>query len=118
VREEERMQPMDELISVQLAWNDWHSATVPLSHLTDVHWHQPSRAPNALLHGYVACSSIVSGTIPHDCQSQPAPHRLRVCILKKHILPAVYSELSRRANEWRARATSHSVSMFTGGGHM
>ena len=98
----------DELISVHLDWSDWHTAMVRRGDLRDVHWHQPSRAPHALLHAYVACSSIVSGKIPHDCQSQPAPHWLRVCILKKHTLPAVYFDLSRRAGEWRARGTGHS----------
>lgn len=113
-----RIQPMgDELISVQLDWSDWHTAMVPLSDLRDVHWHQPSRAPHALLHGYVACSGIVSGNIPYDCQSQSAPHRLRVCILRKHVLAGVYSELSRRANERCARATVHSLSMFRGDRH-
>lgn len=112
------MQPMDdELISVQLAWDDWHTAMVPRSDLRDIHWHQPSRAPRPLLHGYVACSSIVSGNIPHDCQSQSAPHQLSVCILKKHILATVYSDLSRRANERRVHGIEHSLSMFTSGSH-
>lgn len=114
---EKRMQLMDKLISVQLDWCDWHIAMVPLSELSDLHWHQPSRAPQALLHGYVACSSIVSGTIPHDCQSQPAPHRLRVCLLKKHILPAVYSDLSRRANERLLGGTNPSLLTFASGRH-
>jgi len=115
----ERMQPMsDELVSVQLDWSDWHTAMVPLSDLTDVHWHQPRHAPHALLHGYVVCSSIVSGNIPHDCQSQSAPHRLRVCILKRHILATAYSELSRLANERRVEAApAHAVSMFRTDSH-
>ena len=108
----------DELISVQLDWSDWHSAMVPLRELRDVHWHQPSQAPQALLHGYVVCSSIVSGIIPHDCQSQSAPHRLRVCILKKHILATAYSELSRRANERLVEAApAHAVSIFRTDSH-
>ena len=106
-----------ELISVQLDWSDWHTAMVPLRDLRDVHWYQPSHAPHALLHGYVACSSIVSGNIPHDCQSQSAPHRLRVCILKKHILATAYLELSQRANERLAQAPAHAVSVFRPDSH-
>ena len=106
-----------QLISVQLDWSDWHAAMVPLSDLRDIHWHQPGRAPQALLHGYVACTSIVCGNIPHECQRQSAPHQLRVCILKKHVLTAIYAELTRRANTRRIAGTEIPGSVFRSASH-
>jgi hypothetical protein len=91
----------DMLIRVQSDWNGWRSADVRLGDLRDVHWFQPPRAPRALVHGYMSCSNIAAGNIPHDCDQRSAPHRLRVCILKRHTIPPVYAELARRADEHR-----------------
>jgi len=92
------------LIRVHSAWDGWRNAEVRLGDLRDVHWFQPPRAPHALVHGSISCSSITTGDIPHDCDRRSAPHRLLVCILKKHTIPTVYAELARRADErqtWR-----------------
>jgi hypothetical protein len=96
------MRASDELlIRVQSAWNGWRNAEVRLGDLRDVHWFQPPRAPHALVHGYIVCSNIVIGDIPHDCDRSSAPHRLRVCILKSHTIATVYAELARRADQRR-----------------
>jgi hypothetical protein len=87
------------LIPVQSAWDDWRNAEVRFNDLRDVHWLQPTGAPHALVHGYISCSNIVTGDIPHDCDRRSAPHRLLVCILKRHTIPTVYEELARRADE-------------------
>jgi hypothetical protein len=89
----------DMLIRVQPDWNGWRNAEVRMGDLQYVHWVQPKRAPRALVHGYISCSNIVIGDIPHDCDRGSAPHRLLVCILKRHTIPAVYEELARRADE-------------------
>jgi hypothetical protein len=89
------------LISVQSEWNGWRSAEVRLADLSEVHWFQPAGASRALVHGYVSCSKIVTGGIPHDCHRTPAPHRLRVCVLKRHTIPSVYAEVARRADDHR-----------------
>ena len=94
----------DMLIRVQSEWDGWRNAEVRLGDLHDVHWFQPTRAPRALVHGYISCSSIATEDIPHDCDRRSAPHRLQVCILKSHTIPVVYAELARRADEqqtWR-----------------
>ena len=88
----------DMLIRVQSDWNGWRKADVRLGDLRDVHWFQPTRAPRALVHGYISCLNILTGDIPHDCDQRSAPHRLHVCILKRHTIPAVYAELARRAD--------------------
>lgn len=87
------------LIRVQSAWDGWRNAEVRFNDLRDVHWLQPARAPHALVHGSISCSNIVTGDIPHDCDRRSAPHRLLVCILKRHTIPTVYAELARRAGE-------------------
>ena len=96
------MRASDELlIRVQSEWNGWRTAEVRLEDLRDVHWFQPARAPHALAHGYIVCSNIVLGDLPHDCDRGSAPHRLLVCILKSHTIASVYAELARRADQQR-----------------
>lgn len=89
----------DMLIRVQSAWDGWRNAEVRLGDLHDVHWFRPTRAPRALVHGYISCSNIATGDIPHDCDRRSAPHRLQVCILKSHTIPVVYAEFARRADD-------------------
>ena len=107
------------LIRVQSEWDGWRNAEVRFGDLRDVHWLQPTRAPNALVHGYISCSNIVTGDIPHDCDRRSAPHRLLVCILKRHTIPVVYAELARRADDQRTlrpdrRAVSGGTSTIRG----
>ena len=54
--------------------------------------------------GYVSCTSIVAGALTHNCAGTDAPHRLLVCVLKDHTLPAVDADLEHRAD---ARAIEH-----------
>jgi hypothetical protein len=97
------------LIRVQSEWNGWRTAEVRLQDLQIVHWFQPSQAPHSLLHGYISCTNLVSGDIPHDCDRASAPHRLLVCILKRHAIPSVYAELARRADDQRTLPSSAEV---------
>jgi hypothetical protein len=85
------------LIRVQSDWKSPRGAMVRLGDLREVHWDQTGDAPRRLVHGYIACSQIVTGYLPHACCDESAPHRLRVCVLKRHNLPMVYEELTRRA---------------------
>jgi hypothetical protein len=97
---EEMMQTENErMVQVQREWDGWKTAEVRLADLRDVHWFQPDRAPRPLLHGYISCSAIVSGEIPHECSPIRAPHQLLVCVLKSHTVPSAYMELARRADE-------------------
>jgi hypothetical protein len=92
----------DVLIRVHAEWNGWLNAEVRMGDLRDVHWLQSDHAPHAIAHAYLACSSLVTGRLGHCCEPDSAPHRLLVCILKKHVVPAVYAELARRADEHAA----------------
>jgi hypothetical protein len=89
------------LIFVQREWDGWRTAEVRLGDLEHIHWFQPSEAPCALVHGYIWCASITAGNIPHICEPSAGPHRLLVCVLKRHSLPSVYAELARRADQQR-----------------
>ncbi|MQA31467.1 MAG: hypothetical protein GEU82_16805 [Luteitalea sp.] len=94
------MQTADEmLVRVQREWDGWQTAEVRLADLQSIHWFQPLRAPRPLAHGYVSCAHITAGDIPHDCERTDGPHRLLVCVLKKHSTSSVYAEIARRAGE-------------------
>jgi hypothetical protein len=84
------------MVRVQVEWNGWRTASVRLSDIQEIHWYQPAGAPRPLVHGYVSCSSIVTGELPHTCDV--APHRLLVCVLRVHASEAAYAELERRAD--------------------
>jgi hypothetical protein len=87
----------DALVVVQRDWNGWKKAMAPVSALEGVHWRQPQGAPRQLIHAYVNCAALVSGDVPHEC-ADGAPHRLLVCVLKRHTPSAVFEELAARAN--------------------
>jgi hypothetical protein len=101
--EQEEQVDINEQISifVQREWDGWRTAEVRLDDLEHVHWLRPSGAPCDLVHGYISCARIASGRIAHDCERSAGPHRLLVCVLKKHTLPSAYAELTRRADGHR-----------------
>src|SRR5688500_8755927 len=86
------------LVRVHRDWDGWHSAEVRLRDLQDIQWLQPAHAPHQLLHGFVLCNRLVSGEIPHNCDSRSGPHLLCVCVLKRHAIATTYAELVRRAS--------------------
>jgi hypothetical protein len=92
------------LIRVHREWHGWRSAEVRFSDLQEIHWHQPSGAPHSLIHAYVSCTGLVTGDIPHDCDGKSAPHKLLVCVLKRHALPSAYTALVRYADQQRVWA--------------
>ena len=92
----------DAVICVQSEWNAWRTAEVSIDDLDDIHWRHPGGAPHPLLHAYVSCERIARGEIPHQCARMSGPHRLLVCVLKRHLVPSAYAELERRANDGMA----------------
>jgi hypothetical protein len=93
------MGPYDDVsICLHADWKHCQTASARFADLHDVHWHQPPGAPQAMVHGYVACTNIVTGDIPHHCNPITAPHRLHVCVLKRHTIPAVHAALARLAD--------------------
>jgi hypothetical protein len=87
----------DMLITVRHEWKGWRQADVRLLDVEDLHWSRPDDAPHPMLHGYVLCTSLSAGTIPHDCGQTEPPHRLLICVLKHDCVPTAFAELSRRA---------------------
>jgi hypothetical protein len=89
--------PAASVVVVHRNWSDWRTETVTLADLEDIHWWQPPGAPRPLLHAYVWCHRVCSRKPLHDCNPLSAPHRLRLCILKAHVLPDTFDELMGRA---------------------
>jgi hypothetical protein len=100
-------------ISVTADWKDWRSTRVRVDDLRDVHWHQPPGAPHPLVHAYIACSEIVVDRT-HVCDVAVTPHRVRVCVLKSHNIPSVYSALARRADRPPAALSAAAVALVDG----
>jgi hypothetical protein len=109
----------DRQIRVHGSWSGWRSAEIPLADLEDVHWCQPSGAPHRLVHGFVRCTVAPSGELDHHCDGS-TPHRVPVCVLKHHVVPSAYAELTRRADAreigapTQPIATVHSQSLLLG----
>ena len=86
------------VVRVQCEWNGWRTAEVSIDDLEQIHWFQPAGAPHPLLHAYVSCGRLANTGVSHDgCSRSPRPHRVLVCVLKRHHLPSVYAEIERRA---------------------
>jgi hypothetical protein len=92
----------DVAVAVTVDWNDWRSASARLRDLRDVHWFQPTGAPQPVLHGYMSCADVLSGALSHHCDGSSAPHRVRICILKSRNIAETYSLLVRKADEGRS----------------
>jgi hypothetical protein len=91
--------PIEDMrIRVHWNWNGCRTAEVRPGDLQQLHWFQPQGAPRPILHGYIQCSRIVTGDMPHGCNRLDAAHRLLVCVLKRHTLPVLYMELAQRAD--------------------
>ena len=89
--------PTGTLIRVYDHWNGWHSAEIRIEDFQGVHWFQPPGAPHRMLHGFIQCTNLVTGTIPHDCDGSSS-HRLMVCVLKKQTASTAFEELVHRAD--------------------
>jgi hypothetical protein len=105
----------DALVVVQRDWNGWRSAMVLVADLEDVHWSRPGGAPCAMIHATVRCNRLVAGDIAHECHLTPPPHRLVVCLLKRHTAAGVFEELARRADERSARSAEFQHEAGAGG---
>lgn len=94
---QEPPKPGAELVRVRDAWNGWRSAEVPLRQLRGVSWLRAGGAPHPMLHATVACNDIVTGTLPHPCESGNAPHQIQVCVVKSDVPASVYRRLCEQA---------------------
>jgi hypothetical protein len=89
----------EKLVVVQRDWDGWLTSLVRLSDLENVHWFQPNHAPRPLIHAQVACTHLREGDIPHNCELTQPPHRLTVCVLKRHTSASIYADLAARADQ-------------------
>ena len=93
----------DMLITVRTEWKGWRQAEVRILDVEDPHWSQLGQAPHPFLHGWVLCTRLAAGAIPHDCGHTAPPHRLLICVLKHDCVPTAFAELARRAEHVRPR---------------
>ncbi len=96
--------PFCHTVRVRRHWSDRkNEAVVRLRDLDDFHWDTQNGGgrfggvtPRPFIHAYVPCDALLEGEVGHTCTEEPAPHRIKVCILKKGN-QALYPML-----EWRA----------------
>src|SRR5688572_13991907 len=84
------------LVPVQLQWDGWRTAEVPLAALHDIHWFQPPGAPRPMVHAYVSAATLPD-TAPPLRHAGETTQLLRVCVLKHHTPSTVYDTLSKQA---------------------
>ena len=87
-----------ETMTVRRQWNDWRQANVMLTNLEALHWSSISGGVQALtprpfLHGYIWCNQILEGELPHTCMHGTAPHRIKVCVVKKDNPKEIFEKL-------------------------
>ena len=84
------------MVVVRREWNGWRTAMVHLSDLEDVYWAQPHGAPRPLIHAHVRDDKIGEGGPARGPEASSS--RVIVCVLKRHTMPCVFQELTRRAD--------------------
>ncbi len=96
--------PFCHTVRVRGHWSDGKSeALVRLRDLDDFHWDTRSGgdsfggvSPRPFVYAYLPCDALLEGEVGHTCMDRAAPHRIKVCILKKRnqaLFPMI---------EWRA----------------
>lgn len=78
----------EDFVIVRRHWNDWRKAKVRVTDLTGVHWDVKSGgvgsfSPRPMVYGYVSCDRIMEGELAHSCSHGPAPHSIKVVVVKK-----------------------------------
>lgn len=91
-------QVADPIVVVRRQWNDWRCAEVRFSSLSNFKWMDRSggvgaRGPQPFIYAGMSCDAIVSGAVGHSCRHGPAPHWIRVCVLKKDNDPDVFARV-------------------------
>ena len=76
------------VVEVRRQWNDRRIATYRLTDISELRWSSRGgglkwRTPQPFVHGYVMCDARIAGELAHSCPHGVAPHRLKVCLLKK-----------------------------------
>jgi hypothetical protein len=84
-------------IRIRRQWNDYRVGEVPEGALSHAQWDTISGgvqapAPQPFIHGYVWCTQV-EGDIAHTCAHGPAPHWIKVCVVKKDNDPDVFQAL-------------------------
>jgi hypothetical protein len=74
-------------IYIRRQWNDWRIGEVEFDKISGLRWDFASGgvhavSPQPFVYGYVDCTEV-KGEIGHSCAHGEAPHRIKVCIVKK-----------------------------------
>ena len=74
-------------MAIRRQWKDWQIGSVEFDKIENLRWDWSSGGVRAtstqpFIHGYVKCTDV-EGEIAHSCEHGEAPHRIKVCVVKK-----------------------------------
>ncbi len=97
-----------ETLNVRRHWNDYRIAKVRLADFQSPHWDTMSggvhaASPRPMVYGYIWCDQLLEGELGHSCTHGPAPHRIKVVVVKKDNSAAINRIVRDAADADRAR---------------
>lgn len=83
--------------------NDYAEGAVRLDQIDSLYWDCTSGGINipfshSMICTYVWCTDIEDGGVSHTCRHGPAPHRIKVCVMKKTNDTRIYRVLKMIAD--------------------
>jgi hypothetical protein len=84
----ETAEPESVLVNVRRGPADRRRADYRLSDISRMKWGYISgglqHRSQWHVYGFVMCDAMISGKVAHSCKHGPAPHRIKICVTKKH----------------------------------
>ena len=108
-------------VCVRRHWDDYNIGTVPFGKLSGFRWDQVSggfgrASPKPMVYAYMLCTDFISGGVGHSCSHGPAPHNIKVVVVKKDNGAKVVSAVRALADADRERHRAASVEFLNHGG--
>ncbi len=96
----------DLILHVRRYPTDWKTATYRVEDVEGFRWDSVSggvakNTSRETLFAYVDCDKMLSGELAHSCRHGPAPHRIKVAIIKKLTDPAAFAFAKAAADQVR-----------------
>ncbi len=78
--------------------NDYKIGKIKFEDVTDLDWGMTTggikvQTNQYYIFGYIYCNQVLEGEIAHSCMHGPAPHHIRVCVLKKDNDKKLYNSI-------------------------
>lgn len=92
-----------EKMIVRRHWNDYRKAVIRASKFQYPHWDRESggvgvNSPHPMVYGYINCDEVEEGELAHSCTHGPAPHRIKVVMVKKDNDPKLVKKMRAEAD--------------------